>query len=421
MPDSVIQEFFQKRREDWLKKETSASMSEEDLSQLQENCAKKFSLENWLPDAAKRAGQISISTHPCTFSHPSARKNKNGYVTSIIATADRIPDGYLRTGNVNVEQDALGNAAALDVYKFLMLTMADGTPLHQHIKSNSPLATEALSIRTENYETLRDGFLAMFDGGDDNTTSSKLKQVFYPVDQNYHLLSVLSNSGLIYELRKRVDDLRFSDHQKQLRDKKRNNEYSEIGFSEIYEITTIGYGGTKPQNVSVLNNQFGGKARLLLSSPPTIAKRSVQFPRDNFFTNSIRFYDIHKILKKLHRIFQIGSDSVIPRKNLETGRDDLIEEIREEVILRMVAVRAVMPEQYREESTKLSHHQKIWLCNHFETERALTDDWLDDLCEEITQWIMTAYKKTIKQAITLGPAERAYIRQMVETHKEALR
>ncbi|MEX6067038.1 type I-F CRISPR-associated protein Csy1 [Providencia hangzhouensis] len=31
-----------------------------------------------MPSAAKRAGQISLSTHPCTFSHPSSRKTKTG-------------------------------------------------------------------------------------------------------------------------------------------------------------------------------------------------------------------------------------------------------------------------------------------------------------------------------------------------------
>jgi len=81
--------------------------------------------ETWLPNAAKRAGQMSLSTHPCTFSHPSARKNKNGYVTPVMANADSFADGYLRSGNVVVEIDALGNAAVLDVYKFLTLEMED--------------------------------------------------------------------------------------------------------------------------------------------------------------------------------------------------------------------------------------------------------------------------------------------------------
>lgn len=252
MLDPAIQNFFQKRKDDWLKNKIKKSMTEEEINLCKEECSKKFSLENWLPNAAKRAGQISISSHPCTFSHPSARKNKNGAVTPIIARATRLPDGYLRTGNVDIEYDALGNAAALDVYKFLMLSMEDGKTLLQHIETDSTVAKELLEIGTEPYEALKQGFMAMVHSETNSITSSKIKQVYFPVDDQYHLLSVLSNSGLIFELRDRLASLRFSEEQKRLRQKKRTGEYAEKDFFEVYNLTTIGYGGTKPQNISVL-------------------------------------------------------------------------------------------------------------------------------------------------------------------------
>jgi CRISPR-associated protein Csy1 len=39
-------------------------------------------------------------------------------------------------------------------------------------------------------------------------------------------------------------------------------------LNSILNLTKIGYGGTKPQNISVLNNQNGGIAYLLSSMPP---------------------------------------------------------------------------------------------------------------------------------------------------------
>jgi len=116
--DKAISGFFEERKETWMKKNLKSSMSDDEVLLLQEKCAEEFALHTWLPNAAKRAGQISISTHPCTFSHPSARKNNNGYVTAIIAEVEAENDGLLRSGNVAVETDALGNAAALDVHKF---------------------------------------------------------------------------------------------------------------------------------------------------------------------------------------------------------------------------------------------------------------------------------------------------------------
>ncbi len=421
MSDPAIKDFFRKRKDDWLKKNIKTSMDDVEIRKLEEKCEEKFSTEYWLPDAAKRAGQLSISTHPCTFSHPSARKNKNGYVTSIIAGSKRSPDGYLRTGNVEVEKDAVGNAAALDVHKFLTLKMRDGESLLQHIEKDSELARETLAINSENYQILKDGLMSMVRNDANSVTSSKIKQVYFPVDKGYHLLSILSNSGLIYQLRHRVDELRFSEKQKELRELKRKNEYSEEGFSEIYDITTIGYGGTKPQNISVLNNQFGGKARLLLSAPPPLGKRDIQFPRKSFFITSIRYYDIQEPLQKLHGIFTTGLDSEIPLQNLRIGRDCRIEEILELIIEQMTALRAVAAEQYREDSSALPHYQKIWLCDEYREAREQQDDWLEELCVEISRWITDAYKKVIRKSVILGPAERDYIKDMISTHREVLR
>ena len=81
MPDPAIREFFAERKETGLKKTVKASMTEDEVAAAEQECNTLFSSEVWLPSAAKRAGQIRIPTHPCTFSHPSARKNKNGYVT----------------------------------------------------------------------------------------------------------------------------------------------------------------------------------------------------------------------------------------------------------------------------------------------------------------------------------------------------
>ncbi|MGL6029973.1 MAG: type I-F CRISPR-associated protein Csy1, partial [Legionella sp.] len=301
--------------------------------------------------------------------------------------------------------------------------MHDGNTLIHHIEINSELAKSLLTIKSESYENLRKGFLAM--AATDNvamTTSTKIKQVYFPVDHNsYHLLSVLSNSGLIYELRKRIDDLRFSEQPKAARDLKRHNQISDHGFSELYNITTIGYGGTKPQNISVLNNKNGGKARLLLSIPPHMQQREVHFPKKNFFHSSIRFYDIAEPLQKLDMMFKTGLETDLPRRHLEKSRDNRIEEILDIIIERVNAVRAVGEEQYHSATSTLPLIQQIWLLKEYRQLRLEQEEWLDSLCDEITLWILAAYRKIIKKALILGPAEHAYINAVLTTHREALR
>lgn len=426
MVDPAIQDFFQKRKDDWLKKNLKPSMTEEEIQNQKEKCEKTFALANWLTDAANRIGSRAMTTHPSKFSHPSTgvgKKNKKEktYVTPIIANCTFIPDGFLKTGNAHGKTDSVGDAGALDVEKFLNLKMQDHKTLLTHIIEDTKLSKNLLSIESDTYENIRKKILALVQPGEKISTNSKIKQVYFPVEDNYHLLSILNNSGLIFELRKRMDSLRFSEEQKNLRDKMRKGEYSEQSYSEIYNLTTIGYGGTKPQNISVLNNQNGGKANLFLSIPPHLDKRSVYFPRKNFFSNSIWYHDIREPLRKLHGIFKTGLNSEIPRRNLESGREHHIEEILDIIIERAAVLRSVVEDQYREDNSALPEYQKIWLCNGFEQTRKEQDDWLVTLCAELAKWIASAYAKVIKKSVMLGPVERDYLKTFINLNREALR
>lgn len=418
MLDPAIQSYFSERKEAWMKKNLKTSMQDHEVKELEQVCEQQFSLNEWLPNAAKRAGQISMSTHPCTFSHPSARKNKNGYVSSVLAEIDRVEDGYLKTGNVSVATDALGNAAALDVYKFLTLTMEDGEHLLNHIQQETDLAKALLTIKAADYQDLRSGFLAMIEGATESITSSKIKQVYFPVDDGYHQLSLLSNSGMIYQLRARLDKLRFSDEVKELRDKKRKNEFSEQGFSEIYGLTTIGYGGTKPQNISVLNNQNGGKAHLLSSLPPSIEKRDVHFPKTDFFTESFKKYEYANNFKALHKLFQTDYNNI----KLRDAIDRNLQQIIDLIIEKMWSIRAISQQQFHADTPSLSSVQLTWLHDDFADEREKSEQWLNLLITEISAWLTRSYEKVLdKKAIKLGEAEHLHFAEVIERNREFLK
>lgn len=417
--EKEIIEFFQARKEAWLKKNTTGSMDVEAIKSAQADCDEQFSVENWLPNAAKRAGQISISTHPCTFSHPSSRKNKNGYVSSVIAESVRKSDGFLRSGNVVVQSDALGNAAALDVYKFLMLKMEDGNNLLSHIQQDSELAIKLLTIKSSTYDDLKAGFMAMVEAPSENVTSSKIKQVYFPVGNDYHQLSLLTASGIVFELRKRIDTLRFSDQAKEARICQKEKKLYLGGYKQLNNITTIGYGGTKPQNISVLNNQNGGKAHLLLSVPPTLEKRDVQFPSVDFFSQTISPFQFRSIYFSLHKIFtQHKNNNDIRAERFKLHQELIVDQIIET----MTKVRGVAKQQYSAETSQLSKAQKIWLCNEYSEVREQEEDWLDEIIFNVSQFIFHGYEKVLKkQALKFGDGEYKNIYQQVEKAKEGLR
>ncbi|MDO6563408.1 type I-F CRISPR-associated protein Csy1 [Amphritea sp. 1_MG-2023] len=419
MLDAAIETFFVERKEGWLKKNIKASMTEGEVRDKTLECEEVFALKNWLPNAAKRAGQISLSTHPVTFSHPSARKNKNGYASSIIAKADFRPDGFLRTGNVQTEHDALGNAAALDVYKFLTLVMADGDTLLHHLQQGSELAIELLEIAGD-VESLKQGFLEMVVANDEAVTSSKIKQVYFPVEEEkegYHLLSVLSHSGHLFEMRKRLDHLRFSDFTKEKRELRKNNKYTETGYQEIYNLTTIGYGGTKPQNISVLNNQNAGKAHLLLSMPPELSPRNTRLPTRNFFGDVLYPKQLQETFQAFHRLIAADYNNI----NIRKGLDYRIEEYLDYLILKMWQVRKAFSEQTHSRPEALPTYQKLWLLPEHEQDRLDNQVWLDELIREAARHFNASYKRVLgRSAMELGDDLYQRVTLIVEQSKEAL-
>lgn len=419
MLDPAIETFFSERKEAWLKKNLKASMSEDEKKETEFECESVFALSNWLPNAAKRAGQISISTHPCTFSHPSARKNKNGYVTSIIAELDRDPDGFVRAGNVASEADALGNAAALDVYKFLTLTMSDGDTLLSHIQKSTDLAETLLKEPVEDAHELRAGFLKMIESDSEVITSSKIKQVYFPSEGGYHQLSILTNSGNLYELRKRVDSIRFSEKTKEIREFKKQNKHSEAGFSELFGITTIGYGGTKPQNISVLNNQNAGKAHMLLSVPPTLKPRNIRLPKEDFFVEVLNPWHIKETFDAFHRIVLTDYNNA----KIREGRDYRIQEYIDYVIQKLWQLRSFIDSYEGELPNSLKAHQKIWLYPEHSQARESEDEWLEKVCRDlIRSFEKQGYKKVLgRSAVTLGDDAYMAVERAVQESKEALR
>ncbi|UYA17182.1 type I-F CRISPR-associated protein Csy1 [Shewanella algae] len=418
--DPAIVSFFAERKEAWLKKNVSTSMQESEVLEKQRECKQNFLLANWLPDAAKRAGQISIASHPCTFSHPSARKNKNGYVSSIISKNKPSADGFLRSGNVAVEPDALGNAAALDVYKFLSLPMSDQRSLLVHIEQESELARQLLEVPTCDYQTLRDGFLKMIDSDQASVSSSKIKQVYFPVAEGeYHLLSLLTHSGHLFELRKRLDAMRFGELVKEARECKKANRFHPEGYQEIFGLTTIGFGGTKPQNISVLNNQNAGKAHLLPSIPPNLTPREIRLPKTDFFKECFTAWQAKEVLEALHRLFKTDYNNI----NIRDGRDYRIQQYVDLVIEKMWQVRLFLTGHQGDLPSELPLEQKVWLYPEFESQREQENEWLDKITRQIARGLINHYSrsKVISNPLLLADQELLAIETVVASNRENFR
>ncbi|MFC3679753.1 type I-F CRISPR-associated protein Csy1 [Bacterioplanoides pacificum] len=451
MPDPVIHAFFEERKKAWLSKELKSSKDEQKIRQKKLECEELYSRENWLRFAFENSYKRSLVSHVSKMTHPDTgssktSRSKKTFVTPIIFEGKCENDGLLRTGNVKgIDLDSTGNGTEVntigEVGALLSLVLSDGRRFYDHLINDSSYLDDFLKVDNLDLQKSKESLKAMFKE-ENQETNSRIKQVYFPLNNSgdYHQLSLLTNSGIVFECRKRLDAIRFGideeevgkntyeadvltkDELKQARDKRRKNEYFDQPFDEIYGLTTIGYGGTKPQNISVLNNQNGGKAHLLLSVPPALEQRDVQFPKKDFFQSNIRYSHGREAFRALNQIFLAPkSDGKIPLKNLRSGRDNRLQQLTDLVIDSMWQVRRIAKTQYREDTSLLPRYQKIWLLDEFSELRQQQDDWLAELTTKIRDWIITGHQRTNKEAAVLGDAEIQFIQSFVEQYQEAFR
>lgn len=427
-----IIEFFESRKE---KEQIDFPTYEEKLA------AVKNLLKTWLVDTANKINGMAISTHPCTFIHPSANNNKilvtektnKGKIkskaekvktTPIIAKNQKANDGYVRTGNVaDLAYDALGNAAVIGYYKFINIILSDGQSILEHIEKDTQIAKELLSNTNKlTYEELKQGILSVKNGSDVICTSSKIKQVYFPVENDYHLLSVLMPSGIMNKLNNRIKTMKFSENTKELRNLRKNNSYADGQLQDIYELTMVGYGGTKPQNISILNNENAGKFYYLNCLVPFLKPQKLRLPKSNFFNDILWANAYRSQLNALHNLMKIP----INNTNIRLGRDKIILFILEDIFKKIWLIRASsIGWSNQERCLNLPKHQKFLLDDTYLEERITDKEYMlyatKKFSTEMARWLINSYNKILGQeAILLADEELKYINDLILNESEVL-
>lgn len=404
---STIEAFLNERKELWLKDRLKKAENETVIAELQQQANERFSLQEWLPDAAKRVSQLSMVSHPSKFSHPSAK------TSSVIVQAKHSVDGYLRSGNVDYPLDVFGNAAAMDVFKFLSVNLNNGQTVLDAFEKQDEDLKQFIQRSSLDFDVLRLAFLVIKDNDTSVKTDHLVKQVYFPIgEKNYHLLSLLTPSGLITKLKQSIDAIRFSEATKLAKDRRKKNELDEVGYADIYDLTVTAYGGTQPQNVSVLNSQNAGRAYLLSSAPPQFEKRTIRLPKTDFFAQSLYRKNFQDSFLQLHKLMQLDVNNI----DIRTAIRNIIQFVIDQVMFQAFKIRQSYAEGWSNEDyyASLPKLQCVWLDHFYENEREQDDEWRNELSREIARWILRSYEKSIEGSFTLGTGELVEVKQRVE-------
>jgi CRISPR-associated protein Csy1 len=263
---AFIAEYIAGRRQTKLEAfdKEAAKRSDEDSATLaaeRRELELRYEPKAWLTDAAKRAGQINLVTHAAKFTHGDSK-------SSSIYSEAVAQEGYLSTAALSgLEPDAVGNAAALDVAKLLQTRVEGGDSLLASLKRGDRAALAAFTDDANQLNEWIAGFSRALTSGE--PASHKLaKQGYFPVGENYHLLSPLFATSLVHAMHQKMIAFRFGDDVKAIWKARREKTWHPTPLTLFPDSAEIHFGGTKPQNISYLNSVRGGRSWLLSCQPP---------------------------------------------------------------------------------------------------------------------------------------------------------
>ncbi|WP_295883879.1 type I-F CRISPR-associated protein Csy1, partial [uncultured Thiohalocapsa sp.] len=264
-----IEDFLQER----LKPKLDALKEGQD--DKRDKLLKEYAPQTWISDAARRVGQIQQVTHALKFSHPDAKGTS-------LSSPGHPHAGPSLVGTHTLADDAapdvVGNAAALDVLKFLRLEV-DGKTILERAASADAALLEALPGDEAQAREWMQAFAALTEPKDDPTSHKLAKQLYWPLaDGEYHLLAPLFPSSLVHRVWEIIRDDRFGDDAKAARQARKDKRHHDRALHEYPDVAVLKFGGTKPQNISQLNSERHGEAYLLAALPPSWVSESIRAP-----------------------------------------------------------------------------------------------------------------------------------------------
>lgn len=417
----AIAAFIEERREAKLKGKTDAD----------EAVAQKYEYGAWLADAARRVSQIQAVTHALKATHPDARGS------SLYVKPEELPArtevGTHLLGD-DFAEDVVGNAAALDVYKFLKIEV-DGRSLLDWMQADDADLRRALHHDPK----VADSWMAAFGGlvrDEAKAVSHELaKQVYWLVgddpsdDGAYHLLQPMFSSSLAHAVHAEIQDARFGEQNKEAREAYRGRKPHNSGYREYRNLVARKLGGTKPQNISQLNSERGGVNYLLASLPPTWTRsRSLNLLRyETVFQVFLRYEGVRQQVRALAKLLKDHAEAVSTMA-IRQARERIEQDLGASLAaFGLEQQRRYSPGWTRDSACRLPECECLWLDpgraelpprpDHKERDEAFRlaytwGDWADEVAGRFANWLNAQLREA--DLTTVGDSEaRHWARQAI--------
>ncbi|WP_110670828.1 type I-F CRISPR-associated protein Csy1 [Salinicola halophilus] len=373
----------------------------------------QFEPQTWLADAARRVSQLQVVTHSLKAIHPDA-KGTNLYVEPGQLKRDALVGSHCLPSDF--EGDVVGNAAALDVYKFLKLQWEGRSLLERALEGDDALV-EALSDDRAEAEIWVQAFADIVEPNGTPSSHARGKQLYWLVgdepgdDANYRLLAPLYATALAHRVYAQVslNTWFYGDHNKAARKALKEKTPFEGGYTSYLNLAIQKFGGTKPQNISQLNSERGGQNYLLASLPPHWQSRDVYPPMRDAFQTFGRRQEVRRTLDDLKRFLE--SDPAANRHTRDL-RDDLTAMLVDELMLFTFDIHSVPAGWTTDERCQLAVEEQYWLdpgraeLDAEFAEARRQSDWHVAVSARAAQWLNRALNRD--SPLNLGDVEHEH-------------
>ncbi|MBN6062850.1 type I-F CRISPR-associated protein Csy1 [Aggregatibacter actinomycetemcomitans] len=418
------------------KKLENASLSESEKEALLKKIAEydeKYRFDFWVENAAMvMAKQLYFGTHISRGIHSSSKGDNVNFQSD-----STLPNTLVGSQSIpKLELDANGNAAALPLAGFFNVIVDEGknTTLKELLLNDDSCLEGCFADDPELSKQYKICFQNALKGDlTKPSTDERNKQLLWannpnPKDDNYACLIPLYPSSLTNYLYYKINQLRYSDSNKQASSNRYKRDEIQFSYISSQNIGVTVLGGTKPQNVSQLTSNQGGRNYLLPSLPPIFKSQEkirLTEKQTTIFNRRLAF----ACREGLNMLYEV----VEAEKNIYPERDK--RKFALELIAQTVLMQAKLIQNHYSAGWSKDYHlneyQKYWL----DPRRAELDGednfkhnieqnhWTAEIIRQFALWINACLKwrfKSIQQDFTT-PEYHQWCRDMEKAIAEQAR
>lgn len=402
----LVEQNLKKSGADRKKLENSSLSEKEALLKKIAEYDEKYRFDVWIPNAALvLAKQLYFGTHISRGIHSSSKGDNVNF-----QSAPTLPPELVGSQLIpKLELDANGNAAALPLAAFFNITVdaEKGGTLKELLLTDDPRLEGCFADDPELSNQYKVCFQNVLKGDLTKPSSDERnKQILWvnhpdPQEDNYTCLVPLYPSSLTNHFYYKINQLRYSDTNKQALSNRYKKDTEQSPYTTLQSIGVTVLGGTKPQNVSQLTSNQGGRNYLLPSLPPIFKSRE-----------QIRLTEKQKTIFN-RRLAYVCSDGlnmlyevVRAEKNIYPERDKrkfALELIAQTVLMQAERIQKTHPAGWSKDYL-LNEYQKYWLDpNRAELDgeeifrqQTEQDNWSAKIIHQFASWVNECLKREFK-------------------------